>query len=353
MANFDRKIKVAAVQAGSVYRDAPQYVDCKATLEKAIGLIEEAGRQGARLVVFSECFLPAYPHWSLDLGDRAHFNDMWGKYLWNSVEVPGPETEALCAAAKRAGTLIAVGINERDKKYQGRMYNSALYISPKGEVIGTHRKICNTVQERFFHTPGEGGDNLKTVFDTEIGRIGGSICGEHCQVLLNYCWIMEGIQIHCSMWPGHAGIETHTDIHTRALCYSAHSFGVLSASYMSEQDYPKNFYSNSVFEKNIRFRGGSGIVSPWGEYIAGPVYDKEAIVYADIDLGDTDRARNAINLTGIYSRWDILSLTMRQDPCEPIVPMAKGPAAESKKLSELEARIEELEEINRAGKENK
>lgn len=343
MAESSNKFKVAAVQAGSVYRDAPQYLDCKATLDKAIGLVEEAGRQGARLAVFPESFLPGYPHWSLDIGDRSNFIDLWSKYLWNSVEIPGPETDALCAASKRTGVIIAMGINERDKRYSGRMYNSALYITPQNGVIGTHRKICNTVQERFFHTPGDGGDNLKTVFPTEIGRIGGSICGEHCQLLLTHCWIVEGIQIHCSMWPGNAGIATHADVNTRALAYISHSFAVLSASYMSEKDYPQNFYSNSIFNKGIKIRGGSGIVNPWAEYVAGPVYDKEAIVYADIDLGDTDRSRFAVNVAGIYSRWDLLNVNMRQSVYEPIVSMPESTKANTDKTSSLEARIKELE----------
>lgn len=338
-------MKVAAVQAGSVFRDAPKYFDLDATLEKAIGLIEEAGRGGARMSVFSECFLPCYPHWSLDMTDRPGYNDMWAKYLWSSVEVPGRETEALCAAAKRANIYVAMGINERDKRYEGRMYNSILYISPRGEVLGTHRKICNTVHERFFHTPGDGGDNLKAVFSTDIGKLGGSICGEHCQLLLTHCWVMQGVQIHCSLWPGQAGLETHTDIHTRALCYTSHAFGVLSASYMPEKDFPRNFYRNSRFNVPGGFRGGSGIVNPWGEYVAGPVYDKETIVYADIDLGDTDRARNSINLAGIYSRWDILNVNIRQEPYDSLVPMedGNGSTSEPDKIAQLEARVKELE----------
>ena len=340
------KFKIAAAQAGSVFKNAPQWVDLEATLEKAIGLIEEAGKNGARLIVFPECYLPCYPHWSMDVTERGTFNKMWAKLFQGSVEVPGRETDALCSAARRANIFIAMGINERDKRFSSRMYNSVVYISPQGEVIGTHRKICNTVNERFFHTPGDGGDNLWAVFESEIGKIGGSICGEHCQLLLTHMWLVQGIQIHCSLWPGHKGLETHQDIHTRALCYTAHSFGVLAASYIPDAEFPENFYRNSRFGVPGGYRGGSGIVDPMGEYIAGPVYDKETIVYGDVDLSYIDECITGIRLTGIYSRWDLMNVNVRQEPYEPVVSMeaADGMAADSKRINDLEARIRQLEQ---------
>jgi len=341
------QFKVAAVQAGPILRDKPQFFDLEASLDKAIGLINEAGNQGARLIVFPECYLPCFPYWSLDYTERATFVDIWSKFLWSSVEVPSRETEALCAAAKRANAYVVMGINERDKKFQGRMYNSILYLSPGGEIIGTHRKICNTVQERFFHTPGDGGDNLKAVFKTEIGNLGGSICGEHLQLTLTYYWIMQGIQIHCSLWPGRAGLETITDIETRALCFTAGTFGVLAATYIPEEEQPKNFYRNSIFSVPKGFRGGSGVVSPFGKYVAGPVYDQETIVYGDIDLSDIDRSRDAVTLTGIYSRWDLININVRQEPYEPVSPMETTEkvlhASESNRVENLEARVKQLE----------
>ena len=342
------RFKVAAVQASPIIRDAPQWFDLDSTLDKAISLIAEAGRKGARLIVLPECWLPCYPYWSLDLTDQPGFEEIWANYLWSSVEVPGRETEALCKAAKKADAYVVIGINERDRIYPGRMYNSILYLSPRGEVMGTHRKICITVHERFFHTPGDGGNNLKTVFKTEIGNLGGSICGEHSQLTLMYNWIMQGLQIHCSLWPGTAEVVAPADLSTRALCCIGHVFGVLSATYIPEQNMPKNFYKNSYFNIPGSLRGGSGIVNPSGEYIVGPVYDEETIVYGDIDLSDIDKTRFAVNLTGIYSRWDLLSLNVRQETYEPLIPMevSEGalPASESKRIRNLEAQVKQLEQ---------
>jgi len=223
------------------------------------------------------------------------------------------------------------------------MHNSILYLSPQGEVMGTHRKICTTIHERFFHTAGDGGDNLRAVFSTELGKIGGSICGEHSQLLQVYNWIMQGIQIHCSLWPGEKGLEGVIDLQTRSLCYNAHAFGILASGYIPDKDYPKNFYKNCRFNVPGGFRGGSGVVNPAGEYIAGPVYDRETIVYGDIDLSENYKNRVGVNLTGIYSRWDLFNINVQQEPYEPVVP-AKRPDSESKQISNLEARINQLEQ---------
>jgi nitrilase len=342
-----RRFKVAAIQASPVVRDAPDWFDVKSTMDKATSLITEAGRNEARLIVFPETWLPCFPYWGFDFTDRNTYGDLWAAYLWSSVEVSGKEIEALGKAARKANAYVTMGINERDKRFPGRMYNSILYLDPNGEVMGIHRKICNTHGERLFHTPGDGGDNLKAVFKTKIGYLGGSICGEHSQLTLIYNWIMQGIQIHCSLWPGLAATKNETDICTRAVCWAAHAFGIISATYFKEEDLPKNFYKNSAFNTPGMICGGSGIVSPSGTYIAGPVYDAETIVYGDIDLSDIDKARFAVNLTGAYSRWDLLSLNVRQENYEPVVPMEAAedasPRAEPDRIRELEERVKQLE----------
>lgn len=344
----DLRVKVAAVQDGPVLKDAPEWFDLDSTMDKAIRLIEEAGKKGARLIVFPECWMPAFPYWSMDFADRITFREIWTRYLFSSIEVPSKETEALSLAAKRANAYIVMGLNERDSRFQGRMYNSILYISARGEILGTHRKICNTVQERFFHTPGDGGENLKAVFKTDIGIIGGTMCGEHSQLGLAFHWIMQGIQIHCSLWPGEMGLETLADLRSRTMCCTARCFGVLAATFMAEHEKPKNFYKNSLFTIPKSIRGGSGIINPFGNYIAGPVFDEATIVYADIDLADTYRSRFESNIAGIYSRWDLININVRQEAYEPVIPMEapKGEpvAPPTDRLKELEARIKQLEQ---------
>ncbi len=198
------KFRAAAVQAAPVYTNKPNYFDSEATLEKAMGLIAEAAGNGATLIVFPETFLPGYPYWSINLAKGPEWAGTWAEFLRHSIEVPGRETDALCQAAKRNNAYVVMGINERDAKYEGRMYNSILFISPQGEVMGTHRKVCITVQELFYQTRGDGGANLR-VYDASFGKVSGLICGEHYHPLLRYNLITQGAQVHCLLWPGYKG----------------------------------------------------------------------------------------------------------------------------------------------------
>jgi nitrilase len=351
-AQAQKVFKVAAIQAGPVLGNAPDWFDVPATLQKAVSLIDEASRNGARLVVFPETWLPCYPYWGYDYSAGPLYRD-----LRNSIVVPSRETEALCEAARRTNTYVVMGMSERDARYHGRMYNSILYIGPDGSVLGVHRKICNTHMERLFHTMGDGGDNLKTVFETELGYLGGSICGEHSQLALMYNWIMLGVQVHCSLWPGLISTRNESDICTRSFCWAAHSFGVMSATYFPEESLPRDFYKNSHFNVPGAFCGGSGIVGPLGTYIAEPIYDQEAIIYGDIDLLEADKARFAVNLTGAYSRWDIIGLRTRDGEYEPIAEMRAGcgpecvprpgptETAEADRIRQLEARVQHLERL--------
>ena len=336
-----RVFKAAAIQTGPVLRDAPEWFDVPATVQKAVGLIGEASRNGARLVVFPETWLPSYPYWGYDYSAAPLYRDLWAAYLQNSIVIPGKETEVLCEAARRNDTYVVMGLCERDGHYHGRMYNSILYIAPDGSILGVHRKICNTHMERLFHTTGDGGDNLRPVFEPELGYLGGSICGEHSQLALMYNWIMLGVQVHCSLWPGLVGTKNESDICTRSFCWAAHAFGVMSHTYFEEKDLPRDFYKNSYFTNPSAFCGGSGIVGPFGTYVTEPVYDQEAIVYGDIDLHEADKARFAVNLTGVYSRWDILSLRTGDREYRPIGEMG----SEGERIRELEARLQDLERV--------
>jgi predicted amidohydrolase len=330
------RFKAAAVQAGMVLRDPPQWFDMKASLEKAVSLIEEAGRNGARLIVFPESWLPGHPHVVLSMGASVlrDNRDVWVQYLKHSIEVPGPEVETLGKAARKAGAYVVMGINERDSKHYGKMYNSILFLGPQGEVLGTHRKISNTVTERLFHSPGPGGDNLRTVFDTELGRLGGSICCEHSQYLLQYYWVLQGMEVNCSLWPG---LPIPMQIRVRGVSLFSSVFSVAACPYLPMEDYPPGFRAR---EERNPLCGGSSICGPDGEYIVDPVFDKETIVYGELDLAQIPERRAAVNLTGLYSRWDILSLNVRDELFEPVHIIKPG---ESDRDSDLLDRIAALE----------
>ncbi|MFC1909867.1 carbon-nitrogen hydrolase family protein [Chloroflexota bacterium] len=340
--------KAAAVQAAPVYKNKPEYFDSRATLSKAVQLIAEASQNGASLIVFPETFLPGFPYWSLNMNKGIEWSGIWAEYLRHSIEVPGEETEILCQAARGAKAYIAIGINERDGKYEGRMYNSILYISQTGEVMGVHRKITPTVQEMLYHTRGDGGDNLKA-YDTSLGRISGLVCGEHYHPLLKQNIILQGAQVNCSIWPGFKGgageLMTIIPVMTQALCVSGALWSVLACTYIPESQVPKDFYADNAFGQTF---GGSCIINPFGEIVAGPEINKETIVYGNIDLKMNVMAKSIINLTGSYSRWDIMTLGMRQKQYEPVFPLDTLEKTDlnepDKEIASLETRIKILEE---------
>jgi aliphatic nitrilase len=339
--------KAAAVQAASIFKDKPVYFDSRATLAKAVGLIAEAARHGAQLIVFPETFLPGFPYWSLNMAKGPEWSGIWMEYLRHSIEVPGEETDALCQAAKSANAYVVMGINERDRKYDGRMYNSILFISHQGEVMGVHRKINPTIQELLYHTRGDGGTNLR-VFDTALGKISGLVCGEHYQPLLTQNLIIQGAQVNCSLWPGFKGgaeeLMTIIPVMTQALCVSGGLWAVLACTYLPEDQVPKDFYDNNAFDQTF---GGSCIINPFGKIVAGPETYQETIVYGDIDLKVNAMAKSIINLNGSYSRWDILSLGVREKQYEPAFPLeaveAATPARLTAEVAELTAKLKSLE----------
>lgn len=355
MSGYKKPIfKAAAVQAAPVFREAPIYIDLPATLEKACGLIAQAGANGAKLIVFPEGFLPTFPYWSINVDQPYEWTLLWKELVNNSVEVPSPETETICRAAKEADTYVVIGINERDKNYGGRMYNSALFVSPVEGVMGVHRKLNPTLGELLYHTRGDGGENIK-VFKTELGNIGSLICGEHIQLPLIYNMIIQGEEINCSLWPGSRGwgpkgkvgsfsLDTEIQVMTRAVCLSGAMFAISASVCIPEDQRPKKFYPNVCFDR----RGGSSIIDPMGEYVAAPVYDVETILYGDIDLGCIAQSKSIHNLTGGYSRWDLFALATRQKPYQPIIPLERSEEAiyepDVDRTKQLEERIRAIEE---------
>ena len=350
--------KAAAVQAAPVLRDGPVYLDLQATLEKACRLIVQAGANGARLVVFPEGFLPTHPYWSVNAAEPYEWTVLWREFVNNSVEVPSPETQALCRAAQKAGAYVVIGMTERDRHHGGRLYNSALFIGPSEGILGVHRKINPTLWEMLYHTRGDGGDNIR-VFDTELGRLGGMICGEHLQFPLVHNLILQNEQINCSLWPGSRtwSLNTEIQVMTRAVCLGGAMFGISACACIPDELRPKKFYPNAALDRT----GGSSIVDPMGDYVAGPVYDIETIVYGDIDLGVIAQSKSIHNLTGSYSRWDLFSLATRHSPYPPSTPLDAGVAAASPvppgeaeqlkdRIAILESQIEAIKsELKRAG----
>ncbi len=305
-------IKVASIQASPVF---PMSKD--ATVDKACSLIREAGRNGARLAVLPETFVPMYPNWSIDLQNPTEWARNLVTLTRNSVQVPGPETARLCEAARSAQCCVCIGVNESVPRYAGMLFNSLVFIDADGTLLGVHRKLTPSNRERCFWARGDG-TSLK-VYDTAVGRLGGLICYEHLQPLSKYTLMAQGEQIHCTCWPGWPNFSNGRsnkgvfDVETRAYAIEGQCFVVASSMYIDPAVGARAGLGNAGWA----FFGGSMIVGPEGDYLAGPVYDEEAILYADIDFDRIVLRKAAADTTGKDNRWDIMRVESNARPYLP------------------------------------
>src|SRR3990172_429124 len=301
------KFTAAAVQA------APEFLDREATVEKACRLIDEAAREGAQLIVFPETWVPTYPFWDMQRPDA------WLELYRNAVEVPSPATERLAAAARKAKAYVAIGVNERDAQTKGTLYNSLLSFSPDGALLGVHRKLMPSMSERLVWGMGDGSG--LHIFDTPLGRLGGLICWEHEMTLVKYAMYARGEQVHASVWPAWSTQRDHIQFGTRQYAYEGKCFVVVSCGILDAATVPGRWRGTNPMSGMIA-NGGSAIIAPDGSYLAGPVYDEETLLYAELDLARVASAKWMVDVAGHYSRPDVVRLLFDQSPHSPLVPAA-------------------------------
>jgi nitrilase len=289
-------VRVAVAQA------TPVILDARASVEKAIGLIDQAAADGAQLLVLPEAFVPLYPSgaWAKAASDFGGFDELWERLWSNSIEVPGPLVDDLAAACARHGVHCAIGVNEREAERPGSLYNTLLLIGPDG-LLSKHRKLMPTHHERLFHGIGAGGD-LEAV-ETPLGRIGGLICWENRMPLARYAVYRSGPQI----WLAPTADDSDGWLASmRHIAIESGAYVVSAPQYIPRSAFPDDFPAQ-LPDKEVFCRGGAAIVEPTqGEVITGPLYDQEGIVAADCDLRRGLHAKRWFDSVGHYSREDVL-----------------------------------------------
>ncbi len=308
-------VKAAVVQA------APVLFDRDATVEKASRLTAEAAAQGARLILFPEAFVPAYPRglsFGSVVGSRtAEGRRTWQAYWANAVEVPGPATEALGAAARQAQAYLAVGVIERDSQFSGgTLYCTLLYFGPDGQLLGKHRKLKPTAGERLIWGEGDG-STLLTVA-TEFGRVGGLICGENYMPLARMAMYGKGLDIYLA--PTADARDTWQATLQHIAC-EGRCFVLGCNQFVTKSMYPTDLegVEDLANRPEVLCRGGSAIIGPLGTVMAGPLYDKEGILVTDLDLAEVPRSRFDFDVVGHYARPDVFRLTVNETPTPPVM----------------------------------
>lgn len=302
------KLKVAAVQA------APVFLDREASTTKACNLIREAGKNGAKIIVFPEGFIPSHPVWyHFHPGTGAIATGLSVELFKNSVEIPSPEIEALCKAAKDADAYAIIGICEKLPGKTGTMYNTQVYIAPDGRYLGKHQKTMPTVGERLVHSVGNG-DTFGTL-ETEYGPISALMCSENSNPLAVFALTAEGTRIHAMAWPNHWGkmskpMRKYVEIASKNFAQVSKAYVISACSTVNEEMIDRMQLAEDEKEllRNPEVSGGSMIISPDAEIIAGPMSNEEAILYADIDLEQCVVHKLHHDFSGNYNRPDIFSL---------------------------------------------
>jgi nitrilase len=303
-------VKVAVVQAASVLFDKT------ASVEKACNLVKEAGDRGSHLVLLPEAFIPAYPRgftFGMKVGSRDDpGRALWKRYWDNAIGTSDPEVEKLGKAAKKAGVYLAVGVVERDGLSSGEtLYCSLFYFSPEGELIGRHRKLKPTGSERLIW--GEGDGSTLPVLSTAFGRIGGLICWENYMPLARMAMYGQGVEIYLA--PTADSRETWQATMRHIAC-EGRCFVLGCNQFVTRDMYPSTLETIEELDDqpDVMCRGGSVIVSPTGKVVAGPLWDEEGILYAELDLDEITRAKVDFDVVGHYARPDIFQLKINREP---------------------------------------
>lgn len=296
-----KTFRMAAAQAASVLFDKD------ASTEKACRLIAEAGRGGADIVAFGETWLPGYPFWV-----EGQVQDLtWeasAYYLDNAIVIGGPETTALCEAARAAGTDVVISVAEKDPVTHGAAYCTALTISREGDILGRHRKLKPTHAERIIWGDGDAVGLRAHVRD--YAKISALNCWEHQMMLPAYALAAQGTQVHCALWPGWEKVPRKEEycwarqhLLSRAFASQAAAYVICAAGLRLAKHIPERWKPLGVWEHT----GQSVIIDPRGEIVAGPI-EGEGILYADGSLDVVRAAKAACDIAGHYSRPDIFRL---------------------------------------------
>ena len=304
--DMNNEFKIAAAQL------TPVFLNKEKTVEKACAAIAEAGKNGAKLIVFPEAFISGYPDWVwlIPNSKGAELNELYLKLVENAVSIPDKTTDKICKAAKSANINVVLGMHERNSETSGAsLYNSLLFISENGEILGKHRKLIPTGGERLIWAQGDG-STLKS-YDTSVGKLGGLICWENFMPLVRNAMYENGTQILAApTWDK----SPNWQLSMQHIAREGGIFIVSSCMALKTHDIPDKYDFKKLYPEGREWinTGNSCIIGPNGKIIAGPLEAEEGILYADIDLNEIITAKRMFDVVGHYSRPDVFNFSVNK-----------------------------------------
>lgn len=309
-----KELAVAVVQA------SPAYPNTQESLRVALAFIEEAAAAGAKLICLGETFLPGYPAW-LDycegaaLWNHPPVKEVFAELRANSIVVPGPETGALSEMAAKLQVGIVIGIHERIENGPGHgsLYNSLLFFREDGSLVNQHRKLIPTYSERMIWANGDAaGLRCAKIQDLNVG---GLICWEHWMPLARQHMHNQAEQVHIAAWPT---VHEMHQVASRHYAFEGRCFVLAAGQIMRVSALPVDLCSESVSSPDRLVElGGSAIIAPDGRYLAGPVFEDEAVLTATLELEEIEKESMTLDVSGHYSRPDIFDLNVALPPKRP------------------------------------
>ena len=289
-------------------------VSTEAAIGKIAAFTARAHADGAGLVLFPEAFVGGYPRGSgfgAIVGSRTDAGrDSFRRYWEGAIDVPGAHCTRIGEIAAQNAIHIVVGVIERDG---GTLYCTVLFFAPDGSLMGKHRKLMPTASERLIW--GYGNGSTMPVFDTPLGKVGAVICWENYMPLMRAAHYAKGIQIYCA--PTADGRETWFPT-MRHIAVEGRCFVLSSNLFARRSDYPDADDTTESNGDEVVCRGGSCIIDPFGAVLAGPNYEGEALLTAELDLATIARGKFDLDVVGHYARPDVFRLVVNETDTQPV-----------------------------------
>jgi len=301
---MSKSVKVGIGQFSSVHLNLPQ------SLQKLESIIADAAKKGVKLLVVGETWLSGYPSWldhctNISQWDGKEMKEAYLLFYNSSIDVKGKDFDSVCHMAKSNGITLCIGLNEKVSTGPGNgtVYNSFVVISQNGELLNHHRKLMPTYTEKMLYGLGDG-QGLKAV-ETEVGRVGASICWEHWMPLTRQALHDSGEHIHIALWPK---VHEMHQVASRQYAFEGRCFVLAAGQMLKASDFPKSLEQPDYLKSNPdqwALNGGSCIVAPNGKYLVEPVFDREELITYELNLDEVTKERMTLDTSGHYQRRDV------------------------------------------------